>query len=168
MVDEQLNSKSRARERERERDCRPKRVRMLLRIQKLGDVTIIHCAGRMAYPHATDLRSTILRQLRPRTLVLELAETVAIDAAGLGGLIGLCAWAKETRTAFKLMNLTPKVEELLQLAKLRSAFDVCSAREMLQLLCRAIMAMNQRYLKECFKIPIPATGRQSSTRSFSE
>jgi anti-sigma B factor antagonist len=109
-----------------------------LRIQKLGDATVIRCAGRMVIPYAEVLRNAVLRQRRIRTLVLDLADIIAVDAAGLGVLASLRAWAKETRTALKLMNVTPKVEELLELTNLKSAFEVCSGREMLALLCRAI------------------------------
>jgi len=111
---------------------------LTLRIQKLGDATVIRCAGRMVIPYAEVLRNAVLRQLRIRTLVLDLADVTAVDAAGLGTLASLRAWAKETRTALKLMNVTPKVEKLLELTNLKSAFEVCSGREMLALLCRAI------------------------------
>jgi anti-anti-sigma factor len=109
-----------------------------LRIQKLEDTTVIRCAGRMVIPYADVLRNAVLRQLRIRTLVLDLADVVAVDAAGLGILVSLRAWAIETRTALKLMNVTPKLEKLLELTNLKSAFEVCSGREMLALLCRAI------------------------------
>ena len=111
---------------------------LTLRIQKLEDTTVIQCAGRIVIPYAEVLRIAVLRQLRPRTLVLDLADVIAVDAAGLGTLVSLRAWAKETRTSLKLMNTTPKLEKLLELTNLKSAFEVCSGREMLALLCRAI------------------------------
>ena len=64
--------------------------------------------------------------------------TVAIDAAGLGALVSLRAWVKQTNRSLKLMNVTPMAEQLLQLTKLKSAFEVCSGEEMLDLLCRAV------------------------------
>lgn len=109
-----------------------------LRIQQLGDVTIVHCAGRLAFPDARGSRVALLQQIRTRTLVLDLADTVAIDAAGLGVLVSLRTWARQTNRSLKLMNVTPMAEQLLQLTKLKSAFEVCSGEEMLDLLCRAI------------------------------
>ena len=111
---------------------------LTVRIQKLADVTVIHCAGRIAFPHASELRATVFRHTRPRALVLDLADVIVIDAAGLGMLVSLHTWAKRTRTNLKLMNLTPRVEQLLGLTRLKSEFEVCSAREMLDLLCRAL------------------------------
>jgi hypothetical protein len=71
-------------------------------------------------------------------LVLDLVDTVAIDAAGLGVLVSVRAWAKQTNRGLKLMNVPPRVEQLLQLTNLKSSFEVCSAEEMLDLLCCAI------------------------------
>src|SRR5215467_2266711 len=107
-------------------------------IQQLGDTTIVHCSGRIAFPDAQGLRVALLRQLRTRTLILNLLDTAAIDAAGLGVLVSLRTWAKQTGRVLKLMNVTPWVERLLQLTKLKCEFEICSAREMLDLLCRAI------------------------------
>lgn len=109
-----------------------------LTIQQLGDITIAHCAGRIAFPDARELRVALLRQLRTRTLILNLVGTVAIDAAGLGVLVSVRTWAKQTGRVLKLMNVTPWVERVLQLTKLKSEFEICTAREMLDLLCRAI------------------------------
>jgi anti-anti-sigma factor len=109
-----------------------------LRIEKLRDVTIIHCAGRIVFPDVRELRIVLLRQLRTRSLVLDLVNIAAIDAAGLGMLVSLRRSAKQTGRILKLMNVTPWVERLLQLTKLKSEFEICSAREMLDLLCRAM------------------------------
>jgi ABC-type transporter Mla MlaB component len=78
----------------------------------------------------------ILRQA-PSIAVLDLAEITAIDAAGVGILVSLRWWAKTTGARLKLMNLTPRVEDLLELFNLRSAFEICSVPEMLSLLCLA-------------------------------
>src|SRR5215472_14790255 len=109
-----------------------------LRIEKLGDVAIIHCAGRIVFPGVRELRIAVLRQLPARTLVLDFVNIVAIDAAGLGMLVSLRTRAKQTGRTIKLMNVTPWVERLLQLTKLKSEFEICSTREMLDLLCRAM------------------------------
>jgi len=109
-----------------------------LRIQQLGDIMIVHCSGRIAFPDASGLRVALVRQLRTRTVILNLVDIVAIDAAGLGVLVSLRTWAKQTGRLLKLMNVTPWAERLLQLTKLKCEFAICSAREMLDLLCRAI------------------------------
>jgi len=109
-----------------------------LRIQEMGDTAIIHCTGRIAFPHARELRIALRRVLRTRTVVLNLADTIAIDAYGLGVLVSIRTWVKQAGRVLKLVNLTPWVERLLQLTKLESEFEICTAREMLDLLCRAL------------------------------
>ncbi len=106
-------------------------------IQKLGDASVFHCSGRITAGEEDLLRTAVRNQRRIRTLVLDLADISAIDAAGLGMLVSLRACSKSSGAELKLMNVTPGVEEVLQLTHLRSAFEVCSVREMMDLLCRA-------------------------------
>src|SRR5262245_9822630 len=101
-----------------------------LRIQKLQDITIVHCVGRFAFPQAAELGTAILRQVRTSVVILDMKENVAIDAAGLGVLVSLRVWARSTGRILKLMNVMPWVEQLLQLTKLNSEFEMCSTREM--------------------------------------
>jgi anti-sigma B factor antagonist len=100
----------------------------------LGNATIFRCAGRITLEHANLLRIIVLKQA-PSIAVLDLAEITAIDAAGVGILVSVRWWAKTTGARLKLMNLTPRLEDLLELFNLRSAFEICSVPEMLSLLC---------------------------------
>jgi anti-sigma B factor antagonist len=102
----------------------------------LGSATIFRCAGRITLEHA-DLLGMIVLKEAPSIAVLDLAEITAIDAAGVGILVSLRRWANATGARLKLMNLTQRVEDLLELLDLRMAFEVCSVPEMLSLLCLA-------------------------------
>ena len=108
-----------------------------LHIQNLGDVAVLHCKGRITADEGERLRQAVLAQSPISMAVLDLAEVTAIDAAGVGMLAALRAWSNETNTILKLMNLTPRVEEVLHVTNLRSAFEICSVPEMIDLLCRA-------------------------------
>lgn len=108
-----------------------------LKIQNLGDITVFRCAGRITAEDADGLRHAVLAQSQLRVAVLDLAEISAVDAAGLGMLAGLRNWARLAGKQLKLMNIVPRVEEVLELTKLRSAFEILSVREMMDLLCRA-------------------------------
>jgi len=121
-----------------------------LKIQKLGDTTVIQCAGRITFPSADTLRTAILQQPRMRAVILDLADINAVDARGLGVLVSLRAWAKKTGTALKLMNMHPRVEKLMELTHLNSAFGICSAREMVDLICRAIHETESELLAPAF------------------
>ena len=110
---------------------------LTITIQKLGDVSIFHCSGRITAGHEDLLRTAVRRQSRARTIVLDLAEIEAVDAAGLGMLVSLREWTRGNGAQIKIMNVTPRVDQVLRLTKLRSSFEVCSVREMMDLMCRA-------------------------------
>ncbi|HEX5434762.1 MAG TPA: STAS domain-containing protein [Candidatus Angelobacter sp.] len=107
-------------------------------IHNLGDVAIFECKGRMTIEGGDALRNAVLCQPYVQTVVLDLKEIRDIDAAGLGVLASLCGWARGTGTELKLMNLAPRVEKALALTGLKSVFTVCSARDMIDLWCRAL------------------------------
>ena len=106
-------------------------------VHKLGEVTIFRCTGRIAFGYADTLLTAISKGPQSRIAILDLAEVTEIDAAGMGALVSVRNRVKASGVALKLMNLTPRVEELLELTRLRSAFEICSVPEMLGLLCRA-------------------------------
>jgi len=108
-----------------------------LTVHTLGDVTVFRCVGRITFAYADTLRIAVIKQPRVRVAVLDLAQVIAIDAAGLGMLVSLWKWSRTSGSTLKLMNLTPYIEDLLELTSLRSVFEICSVRDMLELLCQA-------------------------------
>src|SRR5215470_13893043 len=109
-----------------------------IRIQKLGDATVLHCVGRITFPHAAVLRTLTSPEPHPRRLVLDLANVTGMDAAGLGVLVSLRSSAMRSGGTFQLMNVNSKMGSLLEVTNLKSVLEICSAWEMLDLLCRAI------------------------------
>ncbi len=108
-----------------------------IRTQKLGNTTILHCVGQVTFPYVDALQGLALQEAH-QCLILDLANATGIDAAGLGVLVSLRSWTERTGRTLRLMNVNPRVQGLLDLTNLKPAFEVCSAREMLDLLCRAI------------------------------
>ena len=104
---------------------------------RLGDVVVVRCLGRIVVGHTEGLKIAV-RQTGAPLVVLDLAETTAIDAAGLGVLVSLHVWAKATGMTLRLMNLRPDVEQVFEATKLKSVFAICSVPEMFDLLCRAM------------------------------
>lgn len=111
---------------------------MNVRRQKLGNTTVLHCVGRLTFPCADALRNLALGEAHGRRLVLDLADVTTIDAAGLGALVSLRSWSKQNGKKLKLMNVNAAVQGRLRLTGLDSAFEICSTREMLDLLCCAL------------------------------
>jgi len=107
-------------------------------IQILGDATIFRCEGKIVFPDADTLRIAVSTHSRIRLAVLDLSGINVIDAAGLGILASLRAWSRSTGTSLKLMNVSPRIEHLLELTHLRPLFETCSVRDMFELFCRLI------------------------------
>ena len=107
-------------------------------VQKLGDVSVAHCKGRLVVGKAYSiLCTTLLGQHSIRTLVLDLTQVERIDAGGLGVLLSMRARARADSIRLKLMNIPKDVEETLELTGLRRVFEFCSVQEMLCMLHRA-------------------------------
>lgn len=103
-------------------------------VQRLADVSIVHCKGRILAGDACSRLRTALLSQHIRTLVLDLAQVERIDAGGLGVLLSARAQARTDSVRFKLMNVPKNVDEILELTGLQSVFEFCSVQEMLCLL----------------------------------
>jgi len=118
--------------------------------QRLGYTTILHCSGAIVFPDAAVLRTAVQLLPRSRKLVLDLADVITVDAAGLGAFVSLHRWAKSAGIEFKLMNLNSKVARLLEMTRLDTVLRFCSVQEMLALLCSA-----EEDAKKRFRPPTP-------------
>src|SRR5438445_11436961 len=68
-------------------------------------------------------REAVMCQVGKRLVVLDLAEVDTIDAAGLGNFIFLKTLACVAGMDFKLMNVTERVRELLNVTQLDPVFE---------------------------------------------
>jgi anti-sigma B factor antagonist len=119
--------------------------------ETLGHTTVLHCSGRIVFPDADALHTAVLQLPRSRKLVLDLADVILVDAAGLGIFVSLYHWAKRTKTELKLMNLSTKLQSLFEVTKLHLVLQSCSAQEMLGLLyCSSDDAEELLSLDRCF------------------
>ncbi len=94
-----------------------------------GRVTVIDFSGRMTLGEGSALLRKTVRQLldEGRTLLLlNLGDVDYIDSAGIGELVSAYTAAKSRGGDMKLLNLTKKVRDLLQITKLYTVFDVHS------------------------------------------
>lgn len=106
-------------------------------IHNRGDIAVLHCQGRIVVgPQNSILCNAVRSQAGSRTVILDLAQVDRIDAGGLGVLLGLRAWARSKRIQLKLMNLTNRVQQVLELTNLDRVFEICSVENTFQLLSR--------------------------------
>ena len=106
---------------------------MNLKIDKrvVQGVTIMSCHGRVMFgEEATALRDNLKEALKetPR-MVLNLSDVTYIDSGGLGTLVALYTTAQNAGGSVKLANLTQRVDDLLQVTKLLTVFEVYDSEE---------------------------------------
>lgn len=88
-------------------------------VEKLGDVVILRCQGRIVRGQETAILCAAVQQYG-RELILDLRKVDAIDAAGIGVLVSLQA----AGVYLKLMAPSEQVREILRLTKLDSIFEI--------------------------------------------
>jgi anti-sigma B factor antagonist len=90
-----------------------------------GDVNVIDCKGRIVFgDEASQLRETIKKQLVANSrVVLNLADVNYIDSGGIGTLVSLFTSARNAGGDIKLLHLTKRVGDLLQITKLITVFE---------------------------------------------
>ncbi len=95
--------------------------------RQVGDVTVVDVSGRITLGDgATAFRDT-LRDLVTKgnkKLLLNLAEVSYIDSSGIGELVSGFTTVNNQGGQVKLLNLTKRVKDLLQITKLYTVFEV--------------------------------------------
>jgi anti-sigma B factor antagonist len=102
-------------------------VSVKLTTRKIGDVTVIDAVGRITLGEgSSSFRDTIrdLAKQGERKLLLNLAEVTYIDSSGIGELVSAYTTVTNQRGQLKLLHLTKRIKELLQITKLYTVFDV--------------------------------------------
>jgi len=90
-------------------------------------VTVVDVSGRITLGEGcTQLRELIRDQLSKgnKNLLLNLGDVTYIDSSGIGELVSAYTGVSKQGGALKLLNLTKKVHDLLQITKLYTVFDV--------------------------------------------
>jgi len=102
-------------------------VSVKLTTRQVGDVTVVDAVGRITLGEgASTFRDTIrdLAASGHKKLLLNLADVSYIDSSGIGELVsGFTTVANQGGTV-KLLNLTKRVQDLLQITKLYTVFEV--------------------------------------------
>ena len=74
-------------------------------VERLQDVAVVNCSGRMVRGTALDEFRRRIEQLEcVRVLVLDVSEVEQLDAGGLGALLQVRRWATQKSAKMKLVN----------------------------------------------------------------
>jgi anti-sigma B factor antagonist len=97
----------------------------------LGKTAVLRVEGRIVNGETVALRSAIESQAFVDLIILDLARVNTIDAHGLGVMLELREQTQSKGIAFKLMNVTKPVDQLLEITRLNTVFEVISRAEFL-------------------------------------
>src|ERR1700723_3551748 len=95
--------------------------------RQVDGVSIVDCSGRITLGEGSViLRDTIKDLLGKgqKKILLNLGEVSYIDSSGIGELVSAFTTVRNQGGELKLLNLTKKVHDLLQITKLYTVFDV--------------------------------------------
>lgn len=98
-----------------------------LTVRQVGDVTVIDAEGRITLGEgSSSFRDTIrdLASKGDKKLLLNLADVSYIDSSGIGELVSAFTTVTNHGGQLKLLHLTKRVQDLLQITKLYTVFEV--------------------------------------------
>ena len=95
--------------------------------RQVGDVTVVDAAGRIQLGEGSSLLRESLRDLAAKgnkKVLLNLSEVSYIDSSGIGELVSGHATITGQGGTLKLLGLTKRVKDLLQITRLYTVFEV--------------------------------------------
>jgi anti-sigma B factor antagonist len=102
-------------------------VALTIASRELDGVTVLDLSGRITLGEGSVQLREAIRDLiskGSKNILLNLGDVNYIDSSGLGELVGAYTTAKNQGAALKLLSLTRKVKDVLQLTKLYTVFDI--------------------------------------------
>ncbi len=104
-------------------------MNMTTKVRQVGGVTIVDVSGRIELgEESAALRETLFKLLEKgqKQIVLNLGDVHYIDSSGLGALVSGYTSVRKQGGELKLLNLTNKVSDLMQITKLYTIFDIAN------------------------------------------
>jgi|HubBroStandDraft_6_1064221.scaffolds.fasta_scaffold145744_1 anti-anti-sigma regulatory factor len=104
-------------------------------VEKIGDVAVILCEGRMVGSDAAfKLRDEVRRQRDCDVVLLDLSELDFMGGDVIGMLVFLQAWTRGLGIQFKLFDPSPEVRRSLQRLRSTAEFEIAKMDDVLSLL----------------------------------
>jgi len=102
-------------------------VTMKASTRQVDGITIVDLSGRITLGEGSVVLRDTIRDLigkGDRRILLNLGDVTYIDSSGIGELVSAFTTVRNQGGELKLLNLTKKVHDLLQITKLYTVFDV--------------------------------------------
>jgi len=95
--------------------------------RQVDGVTIVDLSGRITLGEGSVVLRDTIRDLigkGNKKILLNLGDVTYIDSSGIGELVSAFTAVRRENGELKLLNLTKKVHDLLQITKLYTVFDI--------------------------------------------
>ena len=95
--------------------------------RQVGEITVMDLSGRITLGEGSTMLRDNVRDLLGRgqkKILLNLGDVTYIDGSGIGELVSGFTTVTNQGGQLKLLNLTKKVHDLLQITKLYTVFDI--------------------------------------------
>ncbi len=95
--------------------------------RQVDGITVVDLSGRITLGEGSVVLRDTVRDLLAKgdkKLLLNLGDVTYIDSSGIGELVSAFTTVRNQGGELKLLNLTKKVHDLLQITKLYTVFDV--------------------------------------------
>jgi anti-sigma B factor antagonist len=102
-------------------------MKMTTSTRQVGGVTVVDISGRIELGEESAALRDLVCDLLSRgdkEILLNLGDVHYIDSSGLGSLVSAFTRVQKQGGELKLLNLTNKVSDLMQITKLYTVFDV--------------------------------------------
>jgi len=102
-------------------------MKMTASTRLVGDVTIVDLSGRIVLGGGSAELRDLVRNLAnegKKKILLNLRGVNYIDSSGLGELVAAFTSVRKQGGELKLLNLTKRVHDLLQITKLYTVFEI--------------------------------------------
>ena len=95
--------------------------------RQIDGVAIVDCSGRITLGEGSVVLRDVVKDLLSKgqkKILLNLGDVNYIDSSGIGELVSAYTTVRNQGGELKLLNLTKKVHDLLQITKLYTVFDI--------------------------------------------
>jgi anti-sigma B factor antagonist len=102
-------------------------VSVKLTTRQVDDVSVVDVSGRITLGEGSSALRDVLRDLSAKgtkKILLNLSDVSYIDSSGIGELVSAYTTVANLGGDLKLLGLTKRVKDLLQITKLYTVFDV--------------------------------------------
>jgi len=102
-------------------------VNLKINTRQVDGVNIVYCNGRITLGEGSVVLRDQIKDLLAKgqkKILLNLGDVTYIDSSGIGELVSAYTTVRNQGGELKLLNLTKKIHDLLQITKLYTVFDV--------------------------------------------